>query len=136
MKKPPSKPARTPGHLPSPPSELKKAGRELWANIINEFVIDDAGSQKVLFEICMAADMVSDCREQIARDGLTIPTRNGSRDHPADQDSVDDASFLTRSLIRLGAVADSPKPILGRPPGMGNLGVGEAYRRRLNGEDA
>lgn len=99
-------------------------------------MVDDAGSKTVLKEVCLAADMVAACREQIARDGLTIPTRNGSRDHPLIRTVLMTQSFLTRSLIRLGAIADSPKPTLGRPPGMGNLGVGEQYQRRLNGEDA
>lgn len=45
-------------------------------------MIDDAGSKTVLKEICMSADLLAACREQIATDGLTIPTRNGSRDHP------------------------------------------------------
>jgi hypothetical protein len=131
MKKNPSKPARTPGHLPSPPPELKQAGRELWTSVINEFVVDDAGSKTVLKEICRSADLIADCREQIAREGLTIPTRNGVRDHPLIRTILMSQSFVTRSLIRLGAIADSPKPTLGRPPGMGNLGVGETFQRRL-----
>jgi hypothetical protein len=137
MKKPPSKPAKIAGHLPPPPSELKQAGRELWVNIINEFVVDDAGSRTVLKEVCMAADMVAACREQIARDGLTIATRNGCRDHPLIRAVLMTQSFMTRSLIRLGAIADAPKPVMGRPPGRGNLGVGDEYTVRLNGrEDA
>lgn len=133
MKKPPTKPAKPSGHLPPPPRELKEAGRDLWVNIINEFVVDDAGSRAVLKEICLTADLVVACREQIAKEGLTIPTKNGSRDHPLTRTLLMSQSFMTRSLIRLRAIADAPKPTLGRPAGMGNLGVSEAYTRRLNG---
>ena len=109
----------------------------MWVSIINEFGVDDAGSRAVLKEICLTADLVVACREQIAKEGLTIPTKNGSRDHPLTRTLLMSQSFMTRSLIRLGAIADAPKPTMGRPPGRGNLGVGEDYTRRLNGgEDA
>ena len=52
-------------------------------------MIDDAGSKTVLKEICMSADLLAACREQIATDGLTIPTRNGSRDHPLEHISAE-----------------------------------------------
>jgi hypothetical protein len=132
MKKPPPKPTKLAGHLPPPPSELKKVGRELWVTIVREYEIDDAGSQAVLAEACRAADMAAACREEIARDGLTIPTKNGKRDHPLIRAVLMAQSFMTRSLIRLGAV-DVPKNPIGRPPGRGNLGVGEAYT--VNGDD-
>ena len=77
MKKATSKPTQPSSHLPSPPRELKEAGRELWTSVINEFVVDDAGSRAVLKEVCMTADMVAACREQIAREGLTVATNNG-----------------------------------------------------------
>ena len=80
--KTPTKTGKTPGHLSPPPLELKKAGRELWVNVVREYEVDDAGSQAVLAEACKAADMAEACRAQIAREGLTIPTRNGVRDHP------------------------------------------------------
>ena len=134
MKKPPPKPAKLAGHLSPPPPELKKAGRELWVNVVREYEVDDAGSQAVLAEACKAADMAEACRAQIAREGLTIPTRNGVRDHPLIRALLMAQSFMTRSLIRLGAI-DTPKNPMGRPPGRGNLGVGDEYRLRFNGDD-
>ena len=127
MKKPQHKPAKMAAHLPPPPPELKKSGRDLWSTIVREYEVDDAGSQAVLAEACRAADMAADCRERIAKDGPTIPTKNGIRDHPLIRATLMAQSFLTRSLIRLGAV-DVPKTPTGRPPGRGNLGVG----RRLS----
>jgi hypothetical protein len=135
MKKPPPKPTKIPGHLPPPPPELKKAGRDLWVTIVREFELDDAGSQAVLAKACMAADMAAACRERIAKDGLTIPTKNGVRDHPLIRAVLMAQSFMTRSLIRLGAV-DPPKNPMGRPPGRGNLGVDRAAAISTNGEDA
>jgi hypothetical protein len=93
-----------------------------------------AGSQAVLAEACKAADMAEACRAQIAREGLTIPTRNGVRDHPLIRALLMAQSFMTRSLIRLGAI-DTPKNPMGRPAGRGNLGVGDEFRLRMNGDD-
>jgi hypothetical protein len=132
MKKPPLKPKQIPGHLPPPPPELKRAGRELWSTIVREFELDDAGSAAVLAEACKAADMAEACRQQIEREGLTIPTKNGVRDHPLTRTLLMSQSFMTRSLIRLGAV-DVPKKTMGRPSGRRNLGVSDKYT--INGED-
>ena len=98
----------------------------------------------LLKEICQTADMVADCREQIAKEGLTIPTRNGVRDHPLTRTLLMSQSFMTRSLLRLG-IAEPPKNPIGRPP-MGGRGVTDAYLKtisqagksfsRQNGEDA
>ena len=131
MKKPPPKPAKLAGHLPPPPRELKEAGRELWVNVVREYEVDDAGSQAVLAEECKAADMAAACRQQIAREGLTIPTKNGVRDHPLIRALLMAQSFMTRSLIRVGCI-DAPKNPMGRPPGKGNLGVGDAYREKMS----
>lgn len=136
----------SPGHLPPPPRGLKEAGCALWSSIIAEFVVDDAGSRTVLKEICLTADLIADCRAQIAKEGLTIPTKNGSRDHPLTRTLLMSQSFMTRSLIRLGAVADAPpKNPIGRPP-MGGRGVTDAYLKNIsqpgksfsrpNGDDA
>ena len=76
--------------------------------------------------------MAADCRAQIERDGLIVQTRSGIRDHPLIRTLIMSQSFMTRSLIRLGAV-DVPKPVMGRPSGRGNLGVGDAYT--VNGKD-
>ena len=131
MKKAPPKPTQTSSHLPSPPRELKEAGRELWTSVINEFVVDDAGSRAVLKEICLTADLIAACRVQIAKEGLTIPTKNGSRDHPLTRTLLMSQSFMTRSLIRLGAIADAPKNPIGRPV-MGGRGVTAEYRKTMS----
>ena len=134
MKKAPPKPAKIACHLPPPPPELKRAGRELWLSVVREFEVDDAGSRAVLFEACAAADMVAACRERLAKDGLTVPTKNGGmRDHPLTRTLLMSQSFMTRSLIRLGAI-DPPRNPVGRPT-MGGRGVTEEYRR-VNGDDA
>ena len=77
--------------------------------------------------------MVAACRERLAKDGLTVPTKNGGmRDHPLTRTLLMSQSFMTRSLIRLGAI-DPPRNPTGRPPGRGSLGVGDAYT--INGYD-
>jgi hypothetical protein len=136
MKKPKSKPAQTTDHLPPPPPNLGPTGRDLWLNIVREFELNDSGTRAVLAEACAAADMVAMCRERLARDGLTVPTKSGIRDHPLTRTLLMSQSFLTRSLIRIGVVDEQKNPI-GRPPGRGNLGIDRTVTMRLNGrEDA
>jgi hypothetical protein len=135
MKKPRPKPAPLPGHLAPPPADLGRSGRELWISIIREYECDDSGSQAVLAEACRAADMAASCREQIKKEGLVVQTKSGTRDHPLIKPMLMSQSFMSRTLIRLGAV-DTPQPVLGRPSGRGNLGIDRTVSMRLNGRDA
>jgi hypothetical protein len=94
---------------------------------VREFEVDDGGSQALLAEACKAADMAASCRERIAKDGLTVPTKNGMRAHPLIRAELMAQSFMTRTLLRLGIV-EPPRGPMGRPP-RGGLGVGPEHRR-------
>ena len=84
-----------------PPATLGSAGAKLWKSITREYRVDDAGSNEMLLQICAAADRVEEYGATIARDGLTIRTKNGVRDHPLLKHELAARAFISRALHRL-----------------------------------
>ncbi|HEY6327907.1 MAG TPA: hypothetical protein VI756_01120 [Blastocatellia bacterium] len=111
-----------------PPANLKGPGRELWQTILQEFVFTDGGSLAILAEACTAKDRAEECAMIIAKDGLTIRTKTGTRDHPLLRAELLSRSFLTRTLGKLGVV-DIPAAAKPGRPVNGGLGVTDEYRR-------
>jgi hypothetical protein len=109
----------------APPPGLGEAGTKLWHAIHADYVIDDAGGLEMLAQICGAADRVAEYAAAIARDGPTVRTKTGVRDHPLLRHELAAQSFIVRSLHRLGLDIIPPRNEVGRPSG------GGAYR----GED-
>jgi hypothetical protein len=106
---------------PRPPENLKQPGRNLWSTVMAEYQIDDSGSLALLAEACLALDRAEEWAAIIAKDGPTIRTKSGLRDHPLLKHELMARSFLTRTLIRIGIV-DIPARPIGRPP-KGGLGI-------------
>ena len=123
-KKPPTltviDPASKPNPL-APPSTLGEAGAKLWRSIHNDYVIEDAGGQQMLLRICEAADSLAAADAEIERDGPTIRTAAGLREHPLLKHQLATRSFIVRSLHRLGLDIIPPRAEVGRP-------AGSAYR--------
>jgi hypothetical protein len=109
----------------APPPGLGEAGTKLWHAIHADYVIDDAGGLEMLAQICGAADRVAEYAAAIARDGPTVRTKIGVRDHPLLRHELAAQSFIVRSLHRLGLDIIPPRNEVGRQSG------GGAYR----GED-
>jgi hypothetical protein len=71
------------GSLREPPKSLKKAGRNLWNSIQDQYGIDDAGGLAHLLTACRSEDDLERMRGTVARDGDTITDRFGQkREHP------------------------------------------------------
>jgi P27 family predicted phage terminase small subunit len=103
--------------LPAAPKDLKKAGRDLWTRIQQEYGIRDSGGLELLAQACQAADRIADCGDKIAREGLTIATASGTpKEHPLLKYEVINRAFLTRTLHKLGLDVE-PVHGPGRPPG-------------------
>ena len=111
--------------LLAPPPTLGEAGRKLWASIHADFVVTDAAGLETMLRICEAADNLAAYDEEIGRDGVTIRTKGGVREHPLLKHRLAAQSFVVRSLHRLGLDIIPPRNEIGRPSG------GGAYR----GED-
>ena len=90
----------------------------MWQAIHADYVIEDAGGHEMLLQICSAADSLTEYSKQIERDGATIKTRNGLREHPLIKYQLAARSFVVRSLHRLGLDIEPTRSTLGRPPGV------------------
>jgi hypothetical protein len=101
----------------APPPALGEAGTRLWHSIHADYVIDDAGGLAMLTQICAAADRVAEYASTIARDGSTIRTKAGLKDHPLLRHELAAQSFIVRSLHRLGLDIEPARHEIGRPVG-------------------
>jgi hypothetical protein len=101
----------------APPPGLGEAGRKLWHDIHSDFVVTDAGGLAMLHQICAAADRVAEYALTIARDGPTIRTKGGLKDHPLLRHELAAQSFIVRSLHRLGLDIEPARHVIGRPAG-------------------
>ena len=71
----------------------------------------------MLLRICEAADSLASYDEQIERDGPTIRTASGLREHPLLKHQLATRSFIVRSLHRLGLDVIPARHDIGRPAG-------------------
>ena len=104
-------------HPLAPPLGLGEAGAKLWHAIHADYVIDDAGGLAMLHQICAAADRVAEYALTIARDGPTIRTKAGLKDHPLLRHELAGQPFIVRSLHRLGLDIEPTRHAIGRPAG-------------------
>jgi hypothetical protein len=98
----------------SPPATLGQTGSTLWRTIMSEYDIRDSGGQEMLKQVCEAADDVAEDLAIIKRDGRTIRTKAGLRDHPLIRHALAGRSFVIKSLHRLGLDIE-PIRNIGRP---------------------
>jgi hypothetical protein len=101
----------------APPPGLGEAGAKLWHAIHADYVVDDAGGLAMLQQICAAADRVAEYAATIARDGTTVRSGSGIREHPLLRHELAAQSFIVRSLHRLGLDIIPPRHEIGRPAG-------------------
>jgi hypothetical protein len=114
-------PASSQPSLLAPPASLGETGRKLWASIHADFVVTDAAGLETLLRISQAADTLASYDEQIERDGPTIRTASGVREHPLLKHQLATRSFIVRSLHRLGLDIIPPRNEIGRPSGGGDF---------------
>jgi hypothetical protein len=101
---------------PSPPRTLGPTGLDLWRRIQSEYLVADCGGVELLAQACEAAELVQELSECVAREGKTLPTRNGVRAHPVLRDMLSARAFVVTTLRRLGIV-DERVGRIGRPGG-------------------
>ena len=101
----------------APPASLGKAGAELWLALDRDYIIEDSAGRQMLLRICETADTLASYDEQIERDGPTIRTASGLREHPLLKHQLAARSFIVRSLHRLNLDVIPPRGEIGRPNG-------------------
>jgi hypothetical protein len=106
---------QTPADLSAPPPTLGEAGRTLWSSITSEYDIGDSGGLAMLEQACSTMDRIAEYSTTIDRDGATIRTKSGVREHPLLKHELAARSFVVRTLQRLGLDVE-PLKAVGRPP--------------------
>jgi hypothetical protein len=79
---------------------------------VSRYDVSDPGGRELLTQVCKAADRAAEMRAVIDRDGLTVDTKHGIREHPLLKHELAAQAFMTRTLNRLLA---APRQSVGRP---------------------
>lgn len=114
-KKPPLKLVARADDPTEPPRNLGQHGLNLWRTIMTEYEIDDSGGREMLAQACVALDRAEECAADVDRDGVTVRTKHGPKDHPALRHELANRAFIVRTLSKIGLTVEAVRPI-GRPP--------------------
>lgn len=115
-----TKPALTVAEPPltiAPPRPLGEHGQAFWQRVQTEYQVSDTGGMELLAQAAAALDRAEECAAVIARDGLTVTTNTGIRDHPLVKHELANRAFVTRAIARLGLDVE-PIQRIGRPTGV------------------
>ena len=67
---------------PTAPRHLSAASQRLWKTVVEDYALEEHGLRLLLLA-CEAFDQGEKARRVLAKDGLTTPTKNGQKTHPA-----------------------------------------------------
>ena len=105
-------------NLPQPPDHLSPSAADWWATTVETYVLEPH-HLKLLQLALEAWDEAQNAREQLQRDGLTTPTRDGGlRAHPCV--AIEHNSRLTVARLFRELDLDVEPPVSGRvgPPAL------------------
>jgi hypothetical protein len=106
-----------PGPRPTtaaPPATLGQPGTNLWRSIMSEYALRDSGGLTMLEQACIGIDRAAEAADTVAREGITIKTPSGLKEHPAAKTELMYRSFVVRTLAKLGLDVE-PVRAKGRP---------------------
>ena len=105
-----------PVELPLPPAHLSKAMQDWWHAVVRDYELDEH-HLKLLEACCGSWDRMEQARATLAREGLTIQTKHGVKQHPAANIERDSRLAFARLLRELDLDCPAPQPEQGwRPP--------------------
>jgi P27 family predicted phage terminase small subunit len=108
---------------PQPPSHLSPSARQWWVTVVQDYVLQEH-HLRLLQLACEAWDESEQAREQLEREGLTVPGREGGiRPHPCVAIRRDARLAVARLVRELDL--DTEPPVSGRngpPPIFSNRG--------------
>ena len=88
--------------LPKPPEFLKKNGKKLWRDVLKDYAIHENHALTLLSEACSCIDRITECKEQIDKDGAFFKDRwSQFKEHPAAKSERDQKTLLARLLREL-----------------------------------
>jgi phage terminase small subunit len=105
-----------PAELPPPPAHLSEAMQTWWKQVLADYDLDHHHLH--LLECAADSwDRMVEARETLAREGLTVSTKSGTKRHPCADIERDSRLAFARLLRELDLDADPPKePPVWRPP--------------------
>ena len=91
-----------------PPSHLSKEARAWFRRTAEEFCFQTSAEWQLLEEAAGCIDRITQCRERIATDGLTVKTAHGCKPHPCLAVERDNRILFSRLCreLRLGEPSD------------------------------
>jgi P27 family predicted phage terminase small subunit len=105
--------------VPQPPAELQEAGRQIWRNVMERYVIENS-HQQLLKLACLSADSAASMREQIEREGRTVTGSTGQlAAHPLIACEGAAQKRVAHFLKQLGLFDEAKREKPGRPPKLG-----------------
>lgn len=84
------------------PEHLGPHGRDLWAAVTAEFIVDDAAGRALLALACEALDRCRQAQKTLRESGLTVTDQRGAlKAHPAVAIERDAWGVMQRALRQL-----------------------------------
>src|SRR5262245_26921352 len=104
--------------LPQPPAHLSPSATHWWRTIVETYVLQEH-HLRLLEAACDAWDRMVQAREQLAREGLTVPGREGGlRPHPCIAIEHSAQLRFARMLRELDLDVEPPPSERYGPPGI------------------
>jgi P27 family predicted phage terminase small subunit len=101
-----------------PPPHLGKDGKQLWAELVTEFDITDAGGLTLVTTVAECRDRLTEAQALIKRHGAVIATPTGHlRSNPALKVEVDARNGMLAALRMLNLDIEPLRDRRGRPAG-------------------
>jgi P27 family predicted phage terminase small subunit len=106
-----------------PPAHLSPSAQDWWRSCVDRYVLEEH-HLRLLRLCCEAWDRAQEAREQLRREGLTVPTRDGGlRSHPCVAIERDARLAVARLVRELDLDVEPPaSDRIGPPPIFSNRG--------------
>ena len=103
---------------PPPPAHLSPSAQDWWRSCVDRYVLEEH-HLRLLRLCCEAWDRAQEAREQLRREGLTVPTRDGGlRSHPCVAIERDARLAVARLVRELDLDVEMPMSERIGPPGI------------------
>jgi len=86
----------------TPPDHLSTASKRWWKRVVAEFGFESGGELAVLSEVAASMDRVTECRQILKAEGLTVKGDRGSVVHPAARLEQQHRSLILQGCRQLG----------------------------------
>jgi phage terminase small subunit len=104
--------------LPAPPPHLAEPSAQWWRAVVADYELGPH-HLRLLEAAADSWERMTQAREVLQREGLTVATEHGQRKHPCVAIEHDAAIRFARLMRELDLDSDGPRPeVYSRPPGL------------------